>query len=91
VAEEFRASAGAWAAGEERTRASALLRAAGVLMVGREPGEAVAVAREVLPVLPGLRSQRVLADVRDLTAAAEPFRRRSDVDELVQDLAEATA
>lgn len=83
---EFSTSADAWAAGAQRTAASARLRAASTLMVGRDPEQAVQVARRVIPDLAHLRSKRILDDTHDLRSAAAPYRRRSDVDALVAEL-----
>jgi hypothetical protein len=75
--------------GRSRRAASARLRAATTLLVDREPEEAVAQARQALPVLPALRSKRVRDDVHDLEQAAGPFRRRPEVADLLHDLTDA--
>ena len=73
-----------------RHTASAKLRAATTLLIGREPEEAVRVGRQALPVLPVLRSARVRDDIHDVEQAAGPFRRRPEVADLLHDLAGAT-
>lgn len=92
ICDSFEASAMTWASGQGRARfcASARLRAASTLLVGREPDEAVAVGRQALPVLPALRSARVRDDVHDVVRAAVPFRRRPAVAALLHDLTTAT-
>ena len=66
------------------------LRAASVLLINREPEEAVRVGRQALPALPSLRSARVRDDIHDVEQAAGPFRRRPEVAEFLHDLSTAT-
>ncbi|HEX5494764.1 MAG TPA: hypothetical protein VFX70_09355 [Mycobacteriales bacterium] len=86
VADEFIAGSAAWGPHKERDRTSARLRAATLLMTGRDHEHAVAVAREALPALPALRSHRIDTDVATLRAATAPFRANPDVAALVHDL-----
>lgn len=75
-----------------RSRALCHLMAAGVYLRGRDPDAALAVRTGEASVFEtsGIRSVRVEGYARDLKKVAQPFRRRADVQEMIDGLAIVT-
>lgn len=78
-----------WPTGQDRDRGLCLARLAHAYIETKQPDAACATAREAVVSLAAARSARTEATLRRLRGRLLPFRRRADVQELREELAQA--